>query len=357
MNRELKILTLNCNGIADKLKKRDIFDRIRNTNCNIYFLQETHLKEDDEDLIRASWGYDVVVAGNSSNSGGTAVLFKNNFEFQITRTLKDPHGQFILISIQCMNKKFLLINIYGPSAGDNDIFFQNISDLLDDVDDENIIIGGDFNCVLNLILDRKNCTSVNNRPKTREKIFDLMTKYSLSDVFREIYPDKLAFSWKRFNTNKQARLDYFLISDTLVSEVKDVKIDSKYKSDHAPVILSINVDTFKRDKSFWKFNNSLLHDKEYLELVKKTIKKTKKEYCSLVYNLQELDKIRNDEIVLRINDDLFLEVLLLNIRGETISFATHKKRQTNLREKELEKTIFDIENDPDNSNYQNILES
>ena len=46
-----------------------------------------------------------------------------------------------------------------------------------------------------------------------------------------------------------------------------------YKSDHSLISLSIDLlDTHKRGKSYWKFNNSLLYDKTYVQLTKEELK-------------------------------------------------------------------------------------
>ena len=39
---ELKILSYNAQGIGGISKRTDIFDFLRNTDCDIYCLQETH---------------------------------------------------------------------------------------------------------------------------------------------------------------------------------------------------------------------------------------------------------------------------------------------------------------------------
>ena len=348
------ILSLNCNGIADGLKRKDVFDRLRKLDCNIYMLQETHLKESEETYIRSGWGYQVILAGNSSNAGGTAILFKNNFEYSISRVLTDPNGQYIIIEIKFMNKTFTLVNLYGPSRGDNEIFFENISRLLEDFDDNQIIMGGDFNCVLDLVKDRKNHTTFNSRPRSRAKIFEIMGKYNLTDIFRHLHPDKESYTWCRFNSTIQARLDFFLVSDDLSNDVKELKVSSRYKSDHAPVILTLNKTSFTRQKTFWKFNNSLLYDVDYVKIVKNVIRETKKEYCNLVYDFAEIDNVPLDEISFQIDDDLFLETLLMKIRGETIAYASRKKKLENLREKELEQQILDHEKVLNNDNLQEL---
>ena len=149
-----------------------------------------------------------------------------------------------------MGKKVTLLNLYGPSSGDNDTFFENICTLLDHFSDNPIIIGGDFNCTLNHLNDTKNYTTVNNRPRMRLKINELMGRHNLIDIFRSRYPDKKAFTWRKFNTNKQARLDYFLVSEELSDEISNIEIKSKYKSDHSTVVLSFNHSNFIRDRTF-----------------------------------------------------------------------------------------------------------
>ena len=339
----LNILSMNCNGLADNLKRKDIFDVLRKLNYNLYFLQETHLQEGDENFVRSGWGFDVITAGKSSNSGGTAILINNNFQYTITRTIREPNGQYILLDIDFMDKKFTLINLYGPSYGDNELFFTDIDNLLQSSDERSVIIGGDFNCVLDLNKDRKNCTT-NNRPKSRAKILEIMASHNLIDIFRSRNPDKEIFTWRRFNTNKQARLDFFLISEDLINETIDTKVERKYRSDHNPITLTLLNNSFKRDKTNWKFNNSLLYDKDYITQVKNTIEITIKQYCNLAYNMEKIKDIPIEEINFRIEEDLFLETLLMEIRGKTIAYSSFKKKQENRREKELEEKINDIEN-------------
>ena len=339
-----KVLSLNCNGIADDVKRRDVFDKLRQLDCNIYLLQETHLKESQELIIRSGWGFQVLIAGNSSNAGGTAILFKNNFEFSISRVEKDQNGQYIILEINHMNRVFTIVNIYGPSAGDDAEFFVKLNRTLEDFDLSNFIIGGDFNCVLNPNVDRKNCANNSSRPRTRSKIIEMMGNLNLVDIFRVLNPDKKFYTWRRFNSNQQARLDYFLVSEDLVQDVKEVVSSCKYRSDHTPIIIVINRNSFKREKTFWKFNNRLLHDKSYIQIVKNEIKLTKQQYCKLVYNMDSIEKVPPTDLDLQIEDDLFLETLLMNIRGRTIAYSSKKKKEEVLREQELESKIQELEN-------------
>ena len=119
-----KICTFNCNGIADSKKRKDVFDFLRKLECNIYCLQETHLRESNTKFIRASWGFDIILSGRESNKNGVAILLNNNFEYKIHNVIKDPKGCFIVLDIEMLQKRYTIVNIYGSSYGDNPDFIE-----------------------------------------------------------------------------------------------------------------------------------------------------------------------------------------------------------------------------------------
>ena len=109
-----------------------------------------------------------------------------------------------------------------------------------------------------------------------------------------------------------------------------------------------------KGKGLWKFNNSLLHDTEYVKLVKKQIKDVKEQYSVHVYNKEALRDIDNLDIQLTMNDQLFLEILLTEIRGKTISYATFKKRESVKLENTLTREIRKLEENAQSD--QNLIE-
>ena len=63
-----------------------------------------------------------------------------------------------------------------------------------------------------------------------------------------------------------------------------------------------------------------------------------------VYDVENVDNINNDSIEFIINDQLFLETLLLEIRGKTISYSSFRKKEKDRQENQLVKEIEDMEN-------------
>ena len=98
-------------------------------------------------------------------------------------------------------------------------------------------------------------------------------------------------------------------------------------------------------KGIWKFNNSLLYNKEYLNLINQAIEDEKIKYAIPVYSL---DFIKNNyNIQLTIDHDTFLEMILLRVRGETIKFSSFVKKMRNEKEKNLLDDIKHLERNND----------
>ena len=124
----------------------------------------------------------------------------------------------------------------------------------------------------------------------------------------------------------QARLDFFLISENFMPSVQNLKIIPSYRSDHSTVVLSFQINEFKRGSGLWKFNYCLLIDTEYLTIVKKCINTVKEQYMLPIYDIEYM--LENNNLQFSISSQLFLEVLLMEIRWETISYSSYVKKET-----------------------------
>ena len=125
MSNKIKICSLNCQGLGDHNKRRDVINFLRKSNYSIICLQDTHFVKRNERLIRNEWGYKVIFNSYDSRSRGVAIFFNNNFEFNITDTYTDNTGNFIIICLEVDSRKLVLVNSYGPNKDDPD-FYKNI---------------------------------------------------------------------------------------------------------------------------------------------------------------------------------------------------------------------------------------
>ena len=115
-------------------------------------LQEVHCSEGTTDTWTCEWGYKALSSGCSSSKAGVCILFNNYFNFQIHKVFTDPNGRFIICDIVADSKRLTVANIYAPSEDDPN-FFHSFFDHLSSFRGEEIIIGGDFNLVLDVKKD------------------------------------------------------------------------------------------------------------------------------------------------------------------------------------------------------------
>lgn len=96
--------------------------------------------------------------------------------------------------------------------------------------------------------------------------------------------------------------------------------------DYSLVTLDLGLDSVPHGKGLWKLNNSLLHDPGYLKCVNDKFDEVKLPYSLPIYN-ENYVKNEDRNIEFKINDQLFLETLFMEIRGKTICYATYKKQK------------------------------
>lgn len=349
---DVNIVTYNVQGLGGISKRMDILEYLKSMNFDIYCIQDTHFTDRDEILIREQWNGDCIFSNFRSNARGVAILFGNKIEFKVHKKIIDDQGNFIILDITLQNHRLSLINIYGPNS-DSPSFFDEIMKHIGEIGNSDFIICGDFNISLDQRKDCFNYKHVNN-PKARQKLVDLIETYNIIDPFRELYPDLKRYTWRRKTPLKQARLDYFLTSEGFMQFIKQVEIESSYRSDHSPVIMRMVFTNFPHGKSYWKHNNSLLMDREYLNIMTKKIIDIKRQYALPVYNLDEIENIPDSELCFTIDDQLFLEILLMELRGQSISYASYKNKQKNNREKELMNDIQELEHNMNESNKEEV---
>ena len=338
----IKISSTNCRGLGDYAKRKDVFNFLRNKKYGIYCLQDTHFTKNIEPYIKAEWGGEIVFNSYTSNSRGVCILFNNNIEYKIHRSKTDQEGNLLILDIEVESQRLSPVNIYGPND-DTPEFYQNMYDVIEEFANENIIICGDFNLVQNQDLDTHNYVNINN-PRAKSKLQDINDELSLVDPYREKYNELKRFTWRKTNPIKQARLDFFLITETLMHSLNDVEILPSYRSDHSSVVLSLEINDFIKGRGLWKFNVSLLKDKMYVNTVKKCINDTKEQYMLPVYRKEFIeDSNNNDMIQFTISHQLFLETLLMEIRGKTISHSAYKKKKEKEKEDSLQKEIANLE--------------
>ena len=236
---KLKICSMNVRGLGNWKKRKDVFDRLRSSDTHIFLLQDIHCAVGREMLFRNSWGTDILIAPFTSNARGVAIL-TNRIDIKFSDTCIDKGGNFIIAhALVAQTFSLIIANIYAPNR-DTPEFFQTIEQYLDEFgDDTPIVLGGDWNLVLEQQRDSYNYKRLNN-VRAQRKVLNMSKKYELIDVFRERCPIAKRYTWRVKNPSlKQARLDFFLVSDFLNEKIVGCDIKAGYRTDHSMLELDI----------------------------------------------------------------------------------------------------------------------
>ena len=215
------------------------------------------------------------------------------------------------------------------------------------------IVCGDFNIVIDPTKDSYNYKHINN-PQSRNCLKETMDSLSLKDAFRYFNKDARCYTWHKKNPIKRARLDYFIVSENLTDHIDKCNIKPGYRSDHSFIELIITLCKFERGRGLWKLNCSLLKDKEYLININNVIDREKLRYAVPIYNQDNITNLHDSCIEFTISDSDFLEILLLQIRGETVRYASALKKKTTQKEENLKREIENMEKQLDSTNPKHL---
>tara|TARA_B100000214_G_C23967106_1_gene628281 strand:+ start:2010 stop:2786 length:777 start_codon:yes stop_codon:yes gene_type:complete len=255
------ISSWNVNSVRARIE--NIKEYLKKFSPDILMMQE--IKTPNEtypfDDIK-SLKYENYVFGQKSYNG-VAIISKKKLSNIQNDIFKDKNKQSRIISADLIiqKKNITIINIYTPNGNPVDtekytykLYWldslikkvKNLSKL-----NENIVIGGDFNIIPspNDVHDPK---SYENdalfRLEIRKKLRELIN-FGFHDAYRFIHPEKEGYTFWDYTSgawqkNNGMRIDHFLVSNSLINHVKDVKINkfprSRQKpSDHTPIEIEL----------------------------------------------------------------------------------------------------------------------
>ena len=122
-----------------------------------------------------------------------------------------------MLDLEIEAKRLTLVYIYGPNEDSPD-FFRNIANHIEEIGNDTCILCGDFNVIQDQNLDSFNYLHVNN-PRAKECILTIKEEFNLADPFRELYEFERKYTWRKPNPLKQARLDYFLVTQNFMPSI------------------------------------------------------------------------------------------------------------------------------------------
>lgn len=254
----MNIISWNVNGIR-AIAKKDFFEDVDKMNPDILCLQETKAQNEEvEKTLSEMSDYNRYYnSAEKKGYSGTALL-SNTKPISLVNDMgvaeHDNEGR-----IQCAEyPDFFLVNVYVPNSGQKlvrldyrETWDADFLNYLKDLEKTKpVIVCGDLN-VAHQAIDLKNDKANYNKTAGYTQIeidgMDNFIKTGFVDSFRHFHPDEVAYTFwsyrfKARERNTGWRIDYFLVSNSLVDKIKSVEILSEYYgSDHCPIRLEIEL--------------------------------------------------------------------------------------------------------------------
>ena len=247
----MRFITWNVNGLRACLGK-GFLDFFHSADADVFCLQETKLQPHQIELDLP--GYEIYWnSAEKKGYSGTAVFTRIkplNVTYGIGIPEHDTEGRVITVEYE----DFFLVCCYTPNA-QNELaridyrmaWEDDFRSYLQELDGRKpVVLCGDLN-VAHEEIDLKNPKSNRGNAgfsdQERGKMTQLLAS-GFADSFRALYPDREgAYTWwsYRFNARKNNagwRIDYFIVSNRLLPQVKDQVIHADITgSDHCPVEL------------------------------------------------------------------------------------------------------------------------
>lgn len=153
-----------------------------------------------------------------------------------------------------------------------------------------------------------------------------MKDLNLIDIWRHLNPLKKEYSCFSGTHNSYSRIDYFLVSAELLSNIRGCHHNSIVISDHAVVSLTLVEPKLIRKSPKWRFQLKWMQDSKFLKFLGEQID-----------NYFELNTTQTSATTR-------WEAFKAFIRGQIISYTSSKTKEVNKITKQLEHDIKILEN-------------
>ena len=262
-----KIASLNVRGFRDFQKRVKVNILFKAHNIDVLFIQESHCSN-----IKEAKHWENCFSGKGfwsfgqNHSCGVGIILNSNMTYKVLHFDFDYKGRYVVLDLLLNNIEFRLINVYMPNIhAERRSFISDLSVYLNTK--KNIVLGGDFNFVQNVCLDKEG-GNVGMGDIGKVEMGVLQSDFHIVDIFRHLYTKEKQFTWEgNVGAAKvRCRLDRFYISKGLISsalKVTHIPVINTV-SDHDMVVFDLQLSSASDciGPGFWKCNVSILKNKD-----------------------------------------------------------------------------------------------
>lgn len=255
-----KFISWNLNGIRASIKK-GLLDSVIRLDSDVICFQETKAQNDQVSEALKDLKEYHIYSNSAKKKGyaGTAILTKKepiSIATGIGTEEHDQEGRVITIEFDA----YYVTTVYVPNSkrelerldyrkGWDADFLSYLKDL---EKRKPMIICGDFNVAhtdIDLARPKNNYNKTAGYTQTEIDGMDNFVAAGFIDSFRQLYPEKKdTYSWWSYRVGAKERnigwrIDYFLVSNSLKTKIKEASIFPEYsQSDHCPISLCLDIN-------------------------------------------------------------------------------------------------------------------
>ena len=163
----------------------------------IVFMQETHSSDKTGKQWEQLWTRSIKFSHGTTSSKGA---FSEGLELNITKEFTDQNGCYIVLQVDIQGNPYVLINYYAPNLETQQVsVLDELTKVLSNLEvkeNTNLILGRDFNLILNLNLDADGGNPT-LKSSSIKSLNILIVENDLVEIWRIRNPESNLYTWRK----------------------------------------------------------------------------------------------------------------------------------------------------------------
>lgn len=393
----------NCNSLNISTNCSLQFKKVAailSLQTTIIFLSDIRLNTDNVGTNNFfSPGYEFF-HNSSSSKRGVGILISSKLQYSVLKTYKDNANNILALRVKIIDTEILLVSVYGPNKNDNN-FFTFLRHVLQENVGISVICAGDWNLTYcpNDADDNIDIINMLSPPSVFRSglLLNICDDFDLIDPFRLLNFRTREYTYvPRAGTRNRSRIDFFLISENLITlcnkcsispsldtslfDHKSIKLEFDRQNNYSKhfinpsifkharfnaVVATAAVETYLQHADPDQPGLDLPHGLAHLGEIINTIKNANEVEFEIAFSgttqllehtlsglntelellIQDLpDPELLNDIRLTCNADVFLEVLMGNIRNALISFQAWIRKVKGAKVTAITRNLTELKN-------------
>ena len=132
-------------------------------------------------LIR-DWVGQISYSTYNTKIRGVSTLFHKSLNFTISQNIADAFGRYVITIGELNNEQVAFVDLYAPPSSDGSVFHE-INNHISMLGDIRLVMGGDYNTVLDNITDKSPSAVSRHHSKAEMALKTLIKDQALVDIW------------------------------------------------------------------------------------------------------------------------------------------------------------------------------